>query len=88
MKKERKLYTSFEQLPLTLNADDIAAYLNISRGNAYTLLHREDFPTLRIGKRMIAPRDRFLAWLDQQMSAGAWQGPAGKIGRASKKLLI
>ena len=46
MKKERKLYTSFEQLPLTLNADDIAAYLNISRGNAYTLLHREDFPTL------------------------------------------
>ena len=44
MKKERKLYTSFEQLPLTLNADDIAAYLNISRGNAYTLLHREDFP--------------------------------------------
>lgn len=69
MKKERKLYTSFEQLPLTLNADDIAAYLNISRGNAYTLLHREDFPTLRIGKRMIAPRDKFLAWLDQQMSA-------------------
>ena len=69
MKKERKLYTSFEQLPLTLNADDIAAYLNISRGNAYTLLHREDFPTLRIGKRMIAPRDKFLIWLDQQMSA-------------------
>ena len=34
MKKARKLYTSFEQLPLTLNADDIAAYLNISRGNA------------------------------------------------------
>ena len=66
---DAKLYTSFEQLPLTLNADDIAAYLNISRGNAYTLLHREDFPTLRIGKRMIAPRDKFLAWLDQQMSA-------------------
>ena len=47
MKKARKLYTSFEQLPLTLNADDIAAYLNISRGNAYTLLHREDFPYAR-----------------------------------------
>ena len=43
MKKARKLYTSFEQLPLTLNADDIAAYLNISRGNAYTLLHRRTF---------------------------------------------
>ena len=68
MKKERKLYISFNQLPLSLNADDIAAYLNISRGNVYTLLHQEDFPTLRIRKRMIAPRDKFLAWLDQQMS--------------------
>ena len=68
MKKDRKYY-SLDQLPLSLNADDIAEVLNISRGNAYTLLHREDFPTLRIGKRMIAPRDKFLAWLDQQMSA-------------------
>jgi excisionase family DNA binding protein len=69
MKKEKHLYTSFEQLPLTMSAEDIAAYLNISRGNAYTLLHREDFPTFRIGKRMIAPRDKFLAWVEQQMSA-------------------
>ena len=88
MKKARKLYTSFEQLPLTLNADDIAAYLNISRGNAYTLLHREDFPALRIGKRMIVPRDKFIAWLDQQMSAWARQSPAEKTGGASKKFLI
>ena len=68
MKKERKLYTSFEQLPLTLNADDIAAYLNISRGNAYTLLHREDFPTLHIGKRLLAPRDRFLEWMQNHVN--------------------
>ena len=26
MKKARKLYTSFEQLPLTLNADDITRF--------------------------------------------------------------
>jgi hypothetical protein len=34
-----------------------------------TFIIEPDFPTLRIGKRMIAPRDKFLAWLDQQMSA-------------------
>ena len=68
MKKDRK-YFSLDQLPLSLNADDIAEVLNISRGNAYTLLHREDFPTIRIGKRMVAPRDRFIEWMQEHVNA-------------------
>ena len=67
MKKDRK-YFSLDQLPLSLNADDIAEVLNISRGNAYTLLHREDFPTIRIGKRMVAPRDRFIEWMQEHVN--------------------
>ena len=67
MKKDRK-YFSLDQLPLSLNADDIAEVLNISRGNAYTLLHREDFPTIRIGKRMVVPRDRFLEWMQNHVN--------------------
>ncbi len=67
MKKERPLYTSLDQLPLSLNADDIAEVLNISRGQAYTLLHREDFPTIHIGKRMVTPRGRFLEWMKKEL---------------------
>lgn len=67
MKKERPLYTSLDQLPLSLNADDIAEVLNISRGQAYTLLHREDFPTIHIGKRMVVPRGRFLEWMKKEL---------------------
>ena len=67
MKKERPLYTSLDQLPLSLNADDIAEVLNISRGNAYTLMHREDFPTIHIGKRMVVPRARFIQWMKNQL---------------------
>ena len=48
-------YPSFEHLPMSLNAEDISKVLNISIGNAYNLLHREDFPTIHIGKRMIVP---------------------------------
>lgn len=66
MNKEQK-YTSLDQLPLSLNANDIAEVLNISRGNAYCLLHREDFPTIHIGKRMIVPRVRFLEWMKNQL---------------------
>ena len=56
---------TYEQLPLTLKADQVAAVLGISRANAYTLLRREDFPTLRIGKRMLVPRDRFIQWIEE-----------------------
>ena len=56
---------NYEQLPFTLKADQVAAVLGISRANAYTLLRREDFPTLRIGKRMLVPRDRFIRWIEE-----------------------
>lgn len=56
---------AYKQLPLTLKADQVAAVLGISRANAYKLLRREDFPTLRIGKRMLVPRDRFIHWIEE-----------------------
>ena len=46
-----------------------AAVLGISRANAYTLMHSKDFPTITIGKRMIVPKDKLLAWMDERMSA-------------------
>ena len=67
--KEKITYSSLDQFPLALCAEDVAQALNISRGNAYALLHREDFPTIHIGKRMIVPRDRFFEWMDRQISA-------------------
>ena len=38
--KEKITYSSLDQLPLALCAEDVAQALNISRGNAYALLHR------------------------------------------------
>ena len=57
---------SNDQLPCMLNADKIAKYLEISRAGAYELMHSEGFPLIRIGKRMLAPRDKFLQWVDEQ----------------------
>lgn len=62
-------YTSYNQLPLSLRADDVAAVLGISRANAYTLMRAKGFPTIIIGRRMIVPRDKFLEWMDLQTSA-------------------
>ena len=59
-------YTSMEQLPITLCAEEVAQVLGISRANAYTLMHSENFPTIRIGKRMVVPKDKLIAWMEEQ----------------------
>ena len=61
-------FTSLEQLPVTLNADQVASVLGISRANAYQLMHSYGFPTLQIGKRMVVPKDKLIQWMDQRTS--------------------
>lgn len=62
-------YTSLEQLPLALSAEDVAQVLGISRANAYTLMHSKGFPTIKICKRMTVPKDKLIEWIDKQMTA-------------------
>ena len=59
------IYTSLEQLPVALSADDVAQVLGISRANAYILMHSKGFPTLQIGKRMTVPKDKLIEWIDK-----------------------
>lgn len=51
---------------ITYNAAEIAEILGVSKSAAYDLLHREDFPTLRIGKRLLVVASQFDAWLAAQ----------------------
>jgi hypothetical protein len=64
MKQE---FYSNEQLPCMLNAKDVERYMRISRAEAYEQMHSEGFPLIRIGKRMLAPRDKFLEWVEEQV---------------------
>ena len=66
--KERKItFTSVDQLLLTLNADQVASVLSISRANAYTLMHSKGFPTIQIGKRMVVHRDTLIEWMNARV---------------------
>ena len=64
-------YTSFDQLPAILRAEDIAKILRVSLGNAYNIMHSKGFPKMQIGSRLMVPKDKFLAWVDAQ-SGGAF----------------
>ena len=62
-------YTSLDQLPITLSANQVAQVLGISRANAYTLMHSKGFPTIQIGKRMVVPKDKLIAWMEKQTAS-------------------
>ena len=57
-------YKSFDELPLMLNVVQVAAVLGISRAGAYELVHSEGFPTLKIGNRIVVPKDKLQEWID------------------------
>ena len=57
-------YTSYDDLPLMLSVAEVAAELGISRAGAYELARSSGFPALKIGSRIVVPRDKFLAWID------------------------
>ena len=66
--RKKPLFYDYDQLPVALNALQVAAMLGISRAGAYNLMRSEGFPTLHIGSRMVVPKDKLLAWLDKQFS--------------------
>ena len=61
-----KPYNHTNELPFTLSVEEMASFLGISRVGAYNLSHSNGFPSMRIGKRILIPRDHFFAWLDKR----------------------
>ena len=59
-------YTNIEDLPLTLNAREAAEVLRISKSKVYELAQSESFPAIRIGKRVVIPRDKLIQWMNAQ----------------------
>ena len=56
---------NYDNLPAVLNANQLATALGISRVGAYQLLNTGTFPTLRIGKRLLVPKDKLVEWIEQ-----------------------
>ena len=61
-------YQSYEDLPLFLNAELLAKVLGVGVSSAYELMHEKGFPSVRIGKRFIVPRDDLKRWMEEQVA--------------------
>lgn len=60
------IYKSYDDLPLFLNAETVAKVLGVSISSAYELLHEPGFPVVRVGSRMVVPKEKFMAWVSAQ----------------------
>ena len=56
-------YKNYDELPLFLNAAMVAKVLGIAPSSSYELMHEKDFPVIRIGKRMVVEKSRFIEWV-------------------------
>ena len=64
---KNSIYKTYEELPLYLNADTVAKLLGISISSAYELMNEEGFPSVRIGKRLIVPKENLQAWVKSHL---------------------
>ena len=67
--KESK-YKSYDELPLFLNAETVAKVLGVSPSSGYELMHESDFPVLKVGNRMVVPKEKFVEWVERHTTGG------------------
>ena len=64
-------FKTYPDLPLFLNAETVAKTLGVAPSSAYELIHEPDFPALKVGSRMIVPKEKFIQWVEQHTQGGA-----------------
>ena len=67
---KESVYKSYDELPLFLNSELVAKVLGVSLTSGYELMHQPGFPVLRVGSRMVVPKEKFIQWAEEQ-SGGA-----------------
>ena len=68
MKKSE--FKSYDELPLFLNAELVAQVLGIAPSSSYELMHADGVPVLKIGNRMVVPKEKFVAWVEEHTKGG------------------
>ena len=63
-------FKDYSERPLFLNAELVAKVLGVSPSSGYELMHKPGFPVLKVGNRMVVPKEKFIQWVEQNTSGG------------------
>lgn len=50
-----------------LTVSEIAEHLRISKRQAYRIVEGKDFPSVRIGRRILIPETKYEQWLNEKL---------------------
>lgn len=64
---DKKQVCNYDELPLVLDMKDIQRIMGISRGLAYELVHRPDFPAVRTGRLIKVSKKAFFEWMENRI---------------------
>ena len=64
-------FKDYSELPLFLNAGLVAKVLGVSPSSGYELMHDPGFPVLKVGSRMVVPKEKFIRWVEQNTGGGS-----------------
>lgn len=67
---KESVYKTYDDLPLFLNANLVAQVLGVSTSTAYEVMHEPGFPVLRVGSRMVVPKEQFIRWVTEHTEGG------------------
>lgn len=62
---KESIYKSYDELPLFLNTGIIAKVLGVANSSAYELMHIKNFSVIKIGSRMVVPKEKFINRVEQ-----------------------
>ena len=60
---KKSVFTNYDELPLLLNTTQLADLLGVSHSSVYELIQEAGFPSLRIGKRIVIPKEELRQWI-------------------------
>ena len=66
----KESYKSFDELPMMISVSQVAKVLGISRTRSYELVNEKGFPKIKIGTRIVVPKDEFKLWIKKEIKKG------------------
>ena len=67
---KKSMIKNYDELPMFINANLLAELFGVSRASAYELMRERNFPSFRIGKRILVSRENLIAWVESCSEKG------------------
>ena len=66
----KESYKRFDELPMMISVQQFAKLLVLSRTREYDLVNEKGFPKIKIGTRIVVPKDEFQLWIQKRIKKG------------------